>query len=232
MTAATVRHSLAGIAAAVALAVLVPCCGEGGDRARACGQPPPADGEAMAGTRPVHRLSVIGWNAFTLQGHGGRCEALSTEFAATHASHAVVIGKKNKSPTGDAVQDIHSCLRLIHCCCPWWRLYLRVGLILLWKIVAARLHFIAKSYDMKNAFGTCDTSASFYGAIAPWQQTVRDITGPAMVASSIVDNSEHDLSMGAFIDDLIKVYLVPDGSAQTAVLLDDIDNQELTAALQ
>eukprot|EP00959_Pyramimonas_sp_CCMP1952_P024822 521206-Pyramimonas_sp.AAC.1 len=44
-------------------------------------------------------------------------------------SHAVAISKPGKSPTGNSVTDITTCLRLLHCFCHWWRVLLRVGLV-------------------------------------------------------------------------------------------------------
>eukprot|EP00959_Pyramimonas_sp_CCMP1952_P361475 7570253-Pyramimonas_sp.AAC.1 len=82
--------------------------------------------------------------------------------------------KKENSPTGNVIQDIHSCVRLLHCFGHFWRLYLRIGLIqygtqfdptpwayggihprrreslmllaklLIWKMRSARMSFLAE----------------------------------------------------------------------------------------
>ena len=61
-----------------------------------------------------------------LLAHVYRCRRLPQQAC---ASYAAIIGKKGKSPTGDAVKDITTCLRMLHCFCHWWRLFLRVSLL-------------------------------------------------------------------------------------------------------
>eukprot|EP00959_Pyramimonas_sp_CCMP1952_P325632 6815346-Pyramimonas_sp.AAC.1 len=43
---------------------------------------------------------------------------------------------------------------------------------------------------------------------------------------------EHDANLGAFIDDLVKILLVPDGTSHQALQIDEIHNNTLSQALE
>eukprot|EP00959_Pyramimonas_sp_CCMP1952_P472577 9500270-Pyramimonas_sp.AAC.1 len=73
---------------------------------------------------------------------------------------------------------------------------------------------------------------NFYGPVIRWKLQMKDLTGPLLQATCPITQKPQDLSLGAFIDDLIKIMIVPDGSYRQALTLDLIDNNTLNDELE
>ncbi|CAK0843916.1 unnamed protein product [Prorocentrum cordatum] len=226
---------------------------------------------------------------------------------------------EGKHPCGDPVHDLNNRLRMLHVPCPFWRLYLRSGLvdfgstytpppwayggirarrreglmtltrITTFKLRSAHIPHLAKSYDMRNAFGTGDTDRllaahrvrtddphfedmltqhrlratmridanddtigphpcsggrmgdsnepelfmeSFYPLIIDWDAELTAVIGDGLTCTDPITGNAHRIDMGAFIDDIARVIIVPDGTLRQALAIDCIDVSIMNAKLR
>ena len=162
--------------------------------------------------------------------------------------------------------------------------------LLVWKLRAAKLRFIVKSYDMRNTFGTgtheglmevvrsrgvrweqlslfeqhreqgvivveaADATiglrprsggrmgdsnepelfmGAFYPRVEEWNGDIKLLLGDHFAARSPLDEDGDmvSLGMGGFVDDLVRVMIIPDGKVRTTQLIDHYDNKYLDEAL-
>ena len=72
---------------------------------------------------------------------------------------------------------------------------------------------------------------TFYKPVERWHESLTEVTSPLFESICPITNTTQDLSRGGFIDDLIKIFIIPEGSPQHALLLDKIDNTILNREL-
>eukprot|EP00959_Pyramimonas_sp_CCMP1952_P331627 6944276-Pyramimonas_sp.AAC.1 len=159
--------------------------------------------------------------------------------------------------------------------------------LMIWKLSAANISFLAKSYDMRNAFATGDHArliaahtvrfddehlhplleqhreravvyiqasdatlafrpgtggrmgdsnepelfmGSFYPPVEEWEQEMAEVQGHAFQVQCPFAEQVFPGRIGAFVGDLFKILLVPDGAAYQARLLDMLDSASLSRA--
>ena len=72
---------------------------------------------------------------------------------------------------------------------------------------------------------------SFYPLVSRWNEEMAEVQGNQFQVVCPFSSEQFDAHLGAFIDDLFKILLVPDGTALQALQLDAIDNNALSEAL-
>ena len=71
--------------------------------------------------------------------------------------------------------------------------------------------------------------AALYRGVEAWLEETSEITGDDLTAHCPMTNTKQQISMGAFIDDLIRIYALPEGlpHAKWALAIDYLDNATL-----
>ncbi|CAK0885294.1 unnamed protein product [Prorocentrum cordatum] len=157
------------------------------------------------------------------------------------------------------------------------------------KLRSAHIPHLAKSYDMRNAFGTGDTDRllaahrvrtddphfedmltqhrlratmridasddiiglhpgsggrmgdsnepelfmeSFYPLIIDWGAGLNAVIGDGLICTNPITGTAHRIDMGAFIDDIARAIVVPDGALRQALAIDCIDVSSTNAKLR
>jgi hypothetical protein len=73
---------------------------------------------------------------------------------------------------------------------------------------------------------------SVYPLIIDWDAELTAVIGDGLICTSPITGTAHRIDMGAFIDDIVRVIIVPDGALRQALAIDCIDVSIMNAKLR